>query len=154
MNFIVAVDGSEQSEKALEHAVSIAAAAGADVTVVHAVDPAVYSEGGDEPVSDIPDAEDRLILESEEDAEERGLQVLDDMVTLAAGLGADVETVLLHGDPSVAIPEFLETADADGVFVGHRGLSERYERILGSVAKSLLESSPVPVTIVEGSDVE
>ncbi|MFB6155600.1 MAG: universal stress protein [Haloferacaceae archaeon] len=148
MKFVVAVDGSEPSEKALEHAISIAKAARADLTVVHAVDPAVYSEGGEEPVSDIPDAEDRLIVESEEDAEERGIQILDEMASAATQRGFDVETELLHGDPGVAVPEYLTSSGADGVFVGHRGLSERYERLLGSVAKTLLESSPVPVTIV------
>lgn len=149
MKFIVAVDGSEQSEHALEHAIRIARPADADVTVVHAVDPSVQSEGGEAPVSDIPDVEDRLVVESESDAEDRAMAVVDEMESFAAERGFEIETELLRGDPVVVIPEYLEDVDADNVFVGHRGLSERYERLLGSVAKSLVESSPVPVTIVK-----
>ena len=37
---------------------------------------------------------------------------------------------------------------ADAVFVGHRGLSERRETMVGSVAKQFVERADRPVTVV------
>jgi nucleotide-binding universal stress UspA family protein len=36
-----------------------------------------------------------------------------------------------------------------GVYVGHRGLSEKHEQVVGSVAKSVVDKAGVPVTIVK-----
>jgi hypothetical protein len=39
-------------------------------------------------------------------------------------------------------------AGADAIFVGHRGLSEEREAVVGSVAKEVLSKATVPVTVV------
>lgn len=148
MHFVVAVDGSDQGERALAHAIDVASGLDADLTVAHAVEPGVRSEGGERPVTSIADAEERLVVESVEDAEERGQEVLDEAAAFAADQDADVETVLLYGDPATQVASFAADQDADGIFVGHRGLDERRERLLGSVAKDLLELAEVPVTVV------
>jgi len=150
MNFVVATDGSTQSEAALRHALDLAAATGGSVRVVHVVSPTVQTEGGNDPVVAPSNAADRLLMEDEGDAEARGERVLENAAGLAADrdVDVDVETDLLHGDPVDAVAEYAAEVDADGVVVGHRGLSERAEQHLGSVAKSLLGRSPVPVTVV------
>jgi nucleotide-binding universal stress UspA family protein len=147
VKFLVAVDGSKESHRALDYATTIAAGLDASLTVVHAVEPDVYSEGGDAPITSLSDAERRLIVEAVTDAEDRGQRILDDAVE---HIDVDVKatTDLLYGDPLVVIPAFLEHEQFDGVFVGHRGYSKRYEGLLGSVAKGLVERSPVPVTVV------
>lgn len=145
MRFVVAVDGTPGIERVLEHAASLARAADAELVLVHAVNPSVY-EVMDGPVRDGSSAEERLLLESTEDAEERGERLLE---RAAAGIeGAHVETELLYGSPATAIAEYAEEVTADGVFVGHRDLSEEHERVLGSVAKRLVDNSPAPVTVV------
>lgn len=148
MKFLVAVDGSEESDRALDYASTLAERLDASLTVVHAVEPDVYSEGGDAPITSLSDAERRLIVEAVADAEDRAQRVLDDAVDHLSATGVDVDTELFYGDPLVVIPSYLETGSFDGVFVGHRGLSKRYEGLLGSVAKGLVERSPVPVTVV------
>lgn len=148
MTLIVAVDGSEQARRALERAIAIADATGTDLEIVHAVDPAVYDEGGGDPAGDRGDVEDRLLIEDVEDAEERGEEILEEAAAIAAEAGIDAGTELLYGDPPNAISEYAESTGAEAVFVGHRGLSERAERLLGSVAKDLVELAPVPVTVV------
>lgn len=147
MQFLVAVDGSRESNRALDYAARLAAGLDASLTVVHAVEPAVYSEGGDAPITSLGEAERRLVVEAVTDAEDRGQRILDDAVER---LDVDIKatTDLLYGDPLVVIPSFLEREQFDGVFVGHRGYSKRYEGLLGSVAKGLVERSPVPVTVV------
>lgn len=147
MDFVVATDGSEQSEVALRHAVDLAEATGGSLTVVHVVTPSVQTEGGSDPVVDPANAADRLLVD-EGDAEARGERILENAAALAEELGATVETELLHGDPVDAIASYAAESEADGVVVGHRGLTRRAEEHLGSVAKSLVERSPVPVTVV------
>lgn len=155
MKLLVAVDGSAESDRALEYAADLAAATDGSLTLVHSVDPDVYDAGGSEPVAGLSDAERRLVAESVADAEERGERVLSDAadhVGDAADHGPDagvaVETELLYGDPVATVPEFAADGGYDGIVVGHRGLSARHERVLGSVAKALVERSSAPVTVV------
>lgn len=150
MKFAVAVDGSPESDRALDHALDLASAMSAppSVVAVYAVDPDVYESGGTGPITDLSDAERGLIVEGIESAEERGEDVLADAAAAATERGLTVETDLLYGDPGVRLPEYLETEGFDALFVGHRSRSERAERALGSVAKSLVERAPVPVTVV------
>jgi nucleotide-binding universal stress UspA family protein len=148
MKFLVAVDGSRQSEQTIEYAVELATAAGASVTLVYAVDPEVYSEGGMEPISNLSDAEQRLVIEDIEDTEHRAEDVLDEATRIAADLGREVDAEIIYGDPVVSIPAYAENEGYDNLFVGHRGRSERTERVVGSVAKGIVERSDVPVTVV------
>jgi nucleotide-binding universal stress UspA family protein len=148
MEFVVATDGSTESERALAHALDLAAATDGSVTVIHAVDPAVYDTGGEGPVADVPDAENRLLVESEADAEARGEELLAAAERTVSEAGGEAEGVLLHGDPVAVVPEYAESEGFDGIVVGHRGRSARGEQVLGSVAKGFVERADVPVTVV------
>jgi nucleotide-binding universal stress UspA family protein len=59
-----------------------------------------------------------------------------------------VETELLAGRPARAIAQHASERGIDAIFVGHRGLSEERERVVGSVAKSVVDRADVPVTVV------
>jgi nucleotide-binding universal stress UspA family protein len=150
MRFMVAVDGSPESERALAYALDLGAelTARPAVVVAHAVDPDVYLESGFEPIADLADAEDRLIVESVENAEDRGAAILEDAAAIAEDRGVDVATELCYGDPVEAIPDLAATEGVDGIFLGHRSQSERATRYLGSVARGVLERATVPVTVV------
>ena len=144
MEFLVAVDGSEQSRRALRYACEMARAASASVVLVHAVDPAVYQTEGVEEAG----RESALVMEGPDEAEKRGQEVIEEALELARESGFDPETELLHGDPATVVGEYAEERDVTGIYVGHRGLSEEYEAMLGSVAKRLIERSSLPVTVV------
>ncbi|RCU47733.1 universal stress protein [Haloplanus salinus] len=148
MDVLVAIDGSDESTAALERALGVTDAMDGSVTVAYAVDPSVFDLGGSAPVSGLSDADRRLIVESVEDTERRGMDVLDDAAALAADRGRTVETELLYGDPVRAITGFAESEGFDAIYVGHRGLSERTERLVGSVAKGIVERTPITVTVV------
>jgi len=140
MTFLVAVDGSDASDHALAYATDLAARLDSDLLVVQAVEPAVVDTGGDEPTS-FDDAAGRLIAEAVEGAEA-------DAADYVRDAGVPVETELLYGPPLQVIPDLTEREVIEGLFVGHRGLSGRYEGLVGSVAKGLVERSAVPVTVV------
>ena len=148
MNILVAVDGSEEADDAIAHAVAIADATGGSITVVNAVDPAIQDTGGSDPITTLSDADRRLVMESVEDAENRGMKVVEDAAAAAARHGHEAETELVYGDPATAIPEYATAAGFDAIFVGHRGRSERAGEMVGSVAKGIVERADVPVTVV------
>jgi nucleotide-binding universal stress UspA family protein len=148
MRLLVAADGSQEADEALAHATDIADATNGSITVVYAVDPDVYEQGGNQPIAGLSDADQRLLLESVEDAESRGIEVLDDAKNLAEELGHDIQTELLYGDPVTEITDHAREMDFDAIFVGHRGRSERTDLMLGSVAKEIVERATVPVTVV------
>lgn len=145
---MVAVDGSEQATRALDYALDVASATDGELTVVHAVDPSVYEETASSPIAERSEVAQHSVIESIEDAEERGREVIEDAAARAEERGARVDTVLLYGDPVEEIPAFADEGGVDAVIVGHRGLSAKYERVLGSVAKGILAQSSVPVTVV------
>jgi len=148
MDVLVAVDGSPGAKRALAYATDVADATDGAVTAVHAVDPDVYEAGGSEPISGRSDAEQRLVVRSVEDAEERGLDVLDDAARAAKERGVEITTDLLYGDPVGEITTYAEEGGFDTVVVGHRGGTARADLLLGSVAKALVERATVPITVV------
>lgn len=148
MKFIVAMDGSDEGEAALAYATDMADGVNGSITVVHSVDPDIYEEGGSDPIEGISDARHRLIAQSVAEAEERGFDILDGDADSAAELGHSVDRDLLYGDPVREITNYAEDGGHDGIFIGHRGLSTRAERVLGSVAKGVVERAGVPVTVV------
>jgi len=148
MKFLVATDGSEEANSALAYATDISDAMEGSITVVYAVDPAVYDTGGSEPISGLSDADRRLVVENIEDAEDRGLDILDEAARFAEDLGYEVETELLYGTPVAEVTDYAEEKGFDAIFVGHHGRSERTDRMLGSVAKEIVERATVPVTVV------
>jgi len=146
MHFVVCVDGSDQSDRALAHAERLASATNGSLTAVHAVDPEVYQQAGNGPIGDRSSGEQTLVIEAVEDAETRGEEILEDA---REAVSIELEDVLLYGDPVEAIPEYVEErGDVDGVIVGHRTVSDRHRQVLGSVAQGLVELSPRPVTVV------
>jgi len=147
MEYLVAVDGSESSSHALEHAIEFASRADAALRVVYAVEPRVLVEGEEAPTNAA--VGDRIYTEDIEVAEDRGEDVLADARGTVEAAGLSVETELLYGDPVDSIAEYAATADVDGIVVGHRGLSNQVERMVGSVAKGLVENATVPVTVVK-----
>jgi nucleotide-binding universal stress UspA family protein len=149
MKFLVAVDGSEASGAALSFALELAGATGASVTVVHAVDPDIYRGRRATAVRNRDEGERRDVLQRIDDTESRGEEILDDAAATAASRGTSVETTLLFGDPVEEIPAFADDGSYDTLFLGHRPVPEQYERVLGSVAKTIIERTGVPVTVVQ-----
>jgi nucleotide-binding universal stress UspA family protein len=149
MEYLVAVDGSEPSTHALDHAIEFASRADAALRIAYAVEPRVLVDGSDVETPTNAAVGQRIYTEDIEVAEARGEEVLVDAETRVSEAGLPVVTELLYGDPVDSIAAYAETEGVDGIVVGHRGLSSQVERMVGSVAKGLVENATVPVTVVK-----
>lgn len=142
MRYLVATDGSTESDDAVRHAAAQAVDADAALEIVHVLTP--------EPEL----VEGQVVLPGEDAATETGERLLDRAVELATDVADErdqplvVETELLAGRPADAITDRAESADVDAIYVGHRGISETSGRAVGSVAKSVLDKATVPVTVI------
>lgn len=138
---LVPFDGSEQSRKALEYALSTFPTV--ETTILHAIDPMEthYGEG-------------QLVhSEAEYERIERAAdRLLADAGTLAEEHDADVTLVKVvewgPNEPADAILDYVDDNDVDHVILGSHGRSGASRLLLGSVAETVARRSPAPVTVV------
>ena len=142
MQYLVAVDGSVESDQAVTYAAAHAIEFGATLEIVHVL----------EPETELIDGE--IVLPGGDRATDIGEQVLNRARQRATDAVADrdgdleTDTKLLTGRPSDAIADYADRAGVDAIYLGHRGLSEEREQVVGSVAKSVVDKATVPVTII------
>lgn len=137
---VAAVDGSDQSIQAAQHAVDLARAFGGSVTIITVVRP---PEGwwGIEGAPPSPEAMARAVAAGQR-------EVLDKVVAALDAEGVPVETIEEFGDPSSAIQAHCEAIGADLIVIGRRGAGFMERVILGSVADRLAHNAPCPVMVV------
>ena len=137
MTVLVAYDGSEPAQKAVERAFS--EHADGEIILLRVVEAADgYTEAGIE-----------LLREYVTDRKANASTEMIDEVTDLAGSG-DVEfrTEITAGDPAREVVRFAEEHDVDQLIVGNHGRSGVSRVLLGSVAEQIVRRSPVPVTVV------
>lgn len=141
---ICGTDFSEESRRALQAAVSLAAARGEEVILVHAMElPTVAFIAGDGIV--MPPAVPPPTLESM-----RG-QLDQKLGDEAHRAGENVRPVLSIGAPELSLLDEAKRYSARMIVVashGHRSRASRW--LLGSTADRLARSSPVPLLVVRG----
>jgi nucleotide-binding universal stress UspA family protein len=140
---LVALDGSQQSWAAFDHAVSNYD--GETITTLHVVDPmeGVYSDYGGGGYYDAQ-AHDRAVDRGEALGEQARTRADDAGILEATTLETAVET----GPPARTILKYVDENDVDHVIMGSHGRSGVARVLLGSVAETVTRRSPVPVTIV------
>ena len=140
MHYVVATDGSTASDEAVAYATRHAVALGATLEIVHVLTPETELIDGE------------VIMPGDDTAFETGEQTVERAHRLAREEAGDadieVRTELLTGRPADALTEYAEEVEADALYLGHRGLSTERERVVGSVAKSVLDKATIPVTII------
>ena len=134
---LVPLTDSAHSWPGLEHALE--RFPDADVVVMNVVDPAGagYGERSADATADDTDA-------TATPAE----TLFDAADELASEHGRTLDTALVEGRPAEAIVAFAEEHDVDAIVMGSRGRSGVSRVLLGSVAGTVVQDAPVPVTVV------
>ncbi|MCE4051179.1 MULTISPECIES: universal stress protein [Bacillaceae] len=135
---IVAVDGSEQGEKAFEKAVSIAAENNAKLILAHVIDTRSFATVA---------AFDQSVASK---ADEFAKEIMEKYTRKAAQGGVEnVEKAIEFGSPRAVIPrDIAEKYDADLIICGATGLNTVERFIIGSVSEGIARNAPCDVLIV------
>jgi len=148
---LVAIDGSEYSKRAVDHAVGLAEKFGGSIILIHvysATVPVVTSMDTMSGPSITPPVSSEMAAKITEEAEKRGRRILDEAEKLVKIRGISVESILVEGDAVREIVRLAQERSVDLIVVGHRGQSRLREVFLGSVSEGLSHKATCPVLIV------
>ncbi len=132
---LIATDGSAEAWSAVEEGVELASEVGAEVTFVTVRHPI--------PVIGDPWYQRRL---TEQLAHAR--EAIDRAMSEAERLGVKADSEIVEGDAAGCIVDIAGHRGADLLVVGSRGRGAVAGALLGSVSRTVMERSPVPVMIV------
>ncbi len=137
---VVAVDGSEQSDRAAALGAAVARANSARLVLLTVVRPPEGWWGvTGEPPS--PEALSEALVEGQQ-------EILRQTETRTDLSGVDYSTNEELGDPTSAILSACERESADLLIVGRRGAGLVERMVIGSVVDRLAHLSPIPIMIV------
>lgn len=143
-NIVVPTDGSENSKRALEHAVVIASSLGATITLVYVANIVSVISNFDQ----IPNASGYVTEQVALDMEEEGKGVLNEFAKQIPQ-NLEVKSVFEVGSPGPAVLSVAKKYNADLIVMGSRGLGPLKGLFMGSVSSYVVSHSVCPVLIVK-----
>lgn len=147
---LVPTDGSEQSERAADHALEIARQFGSAVHAVHVIDDRRTGRAA-EAVSELsPNSPERR--EMEERRENAGNELTAAITERASEAGLDAHGEVLRGEPADLITEYAEANGIDLIVIGARGRSAVGKFLLGSVAGKVSRHATTPVMLIRADE--
>ncbi len=134
---LLAFDGSEGANRALEAGIELAKIHGAELWAVSVEEKLPHFSGTIDEVQ-----------EAKEFANQHYGKLLAAARTRAAEAGVDLKTVLRPGHPAKTIIQVAKDGKFDLVLVGHSGLSGVWAAFLGTTAEKVSRHTPCSVLIV------
>lgn len=143
---LVALDGSPQSERALEYALTLPDVRVTLLTVVNPFDVDAERPGFQSPLgkAGMPAYSPEWYEKFRDEAAERQRR----NVERAEAEGVEATGEVVFGQAPRQIVRFAEENDVDHIVVGTHGRREISRLLLGSVAESVVRRAPVTVTVV------
>ncbi len=137
-NIVVAVDGSEASEKAFRKSLDIAKRNDARLILAHVVDSRTFATA---------EAYDRTLADR---AEEYAKELLDSYVENAKTAGlTNLVRCVEYGSPKVKIAKDIAVSfDADLIICGATGMSAVERFLIGSVSESITRYASCDVLVI------
>jgi nucleotide-binding universal stress UspA family protein len=135
----VPVDGSENSLRALDHAIYLAKKTGANITAMNVIEnpPTVYVES------------QKLLNDLIAKFRAESANILDKCKQIAEKSGVKIETAIGEGDAASTIIGYAEKGNFDTIIIGRRGLGRFKEMMLGSISNKVLHHAMCTVMIVK-----
>lgn len=137
---LLPTDGSDGTERALEHALALAGTYDATLHVLSVIDDSSIGAATEPSLADL---------------RSRRADAVEEIGDRARSADVAVETALREGSPHREILEYVDAAAIDMIVMGTHGRSGVGRVLLGSVAERIVRASPVPVVTVRmGADSE
>ena len=138
---VVGYDGSDSAARALEFAAARAKSQGVSITVAHVLEWSPYTFLTPE------ELEERHARRTEELARAE-TTVVAPVLEKLSDEGIEATADIKYGHIADTVCQIAKDAGASQIVIGRTGHSSLTSRLFGSVAGTLAQSSPVPVTIV------
>lgn len=139
--YLVAVDGSGASHRAVTYAAQRAKASDGKVILAHVLDWSPYSFLTKDEVAERHARRKQELARAE-------TVILGPMQKLLAEQGLSAEIVVRYGHVTETLCDIAKEHNVTQIVVGRMGQSSLTARLFGSVAGSLAQIAPVPCTIV------
>lgn len=139
---LVPVDFSTDSLRAAEYAKNFAAPFGAQLVLLHVIEPIYYASP-----ADMYAASPNLALLIEEQRKAAQAQ-LEQLAQKLSGQGAKVQTLLKSGSPAQVIADTAKRIKADLIVMATHGRTGLAHVLLGSVAERVVRLATCPVLTV------
>lgn len=138
---LVAVDFTETSDLAVEHAIALAKRSGGSVVLMHAYEMPIYG---------FPDG--ALIASGDVAARisDAAQSALDALVAKYVGEGVELRGLLRNGPPWEEANSVAESEKADLIVIGTHGRKGLARALLGSVAEKIIRTANHPVLTIRG----
>jgi nucleotide-binding universal stress UspA family protein len=136
---LVPVDGSDNSFRALEHAIFLSIKIQeAQITVLYIIEdpPTVYIYSP------------KIMEKVRADYESAYTKILERSKELASKSGINIHTVLLEGDPASKIIGYSKIERFDVIIMGSRGMGKFKEMIVGSISNKVIHHAKCSVMLV------
>ncbi|WP_336325451.1 universal stress protein [Halovenus sp. HT40] len=141
MTVLVAYDGSDPSQAAVEYAIE--EHADKEIVLLRVVE--VASGMTDAGINMI---QERFREKPEKVKKEARNKVAEEIADLFEEAGLDFETAIVFGAPAKEIVNYAEEYDIDQIVIGNHGRSGVSRVLLGSVGEKVVRRAPMPVTVV------
>lgn len=138
---VVGYDGSDSAQRAVDFAVSTAKAQGKAIIVAHVLEWSPYSFL-------TPDEIEERHKRRAEELQRAESALLEPLVAKLKDSGVEVKTALKYGHIAETLVKIAKDASATHIVIGRTGHSMLESRLFGSVAGTLAQAAPAPVTIV------
>lgn len=139
--YLVGVDCSDCSNRAVDYAAEEAAAHGARLIIAHVIEWSPYSFNTNE-----ENAERHKRREAELDRAHS--EIVDPVVEKLKGNGIDAQGVVRHGHIAKTLKALAQEFAATSVVLGRHGETGLVSQLFGSVPGSLVQMADCPVTVV------
>lgn len=140
LKLLIAIDGSEGADRALDYALRLAKEGEIELAVLNVrADPVVYGE------IQVYVPVDRLIELEVQRSEALLAPAVEKIRSADVRYTSEVEP----GDAATVIARRAETLGCDGIVMGTRGMGPISNLLLGSVAAKVVHLATVPVTLVK-----
>jgi len=148
---LVALDGSEQSCKALDHAAAIAEKFGSELTLLTVVPRVTLPIFPNEGLGAVTMTSAKNMIQEQEKMKNVYQDVLADAEARVRSEhpNLSVSTMLREGRPSATIVDVAEKEGYDLIVMGSRGIRGITGWILGSTSHGVVDSCTKPVLIIK-----
>jgi nucleotide-binding universal stress UspA family protein len=140
-SILVAVDGSRESDKAVDIATDMALKLGAKIVFLHVVNVP--------DVGQVPLASGNIEKTLRGALTETGKKVLEKATEVARRKGVSATQKISEGNPAMTIVKEASNLGADLIVMGSKGATGVERILLGSTAEKVLRWSSVPVLVAK-----